>query len=150
MFDCQSNVCYCTDEAIDALAGLKKSVGLFCTDPNIFGVCATAKRGANNAPTPAEKAAAEKAAAAAAAKKIADEVKATEASDKAKADLLKSNPDATPAELEAAGKKAYDASIKESNETKPSGTTASSGSILQLPATLVASAVAVLVAAIFV
>ena len=40
----------------------------------------------------------------------ADEAKATAASNQAKADLLESNPKATPAEFEAAGKKAYDAS----------------------------------------
>ena len=169
-YGCYSNVCICTDDLIDSIALMKKMSA--CTDPNMWGVCATAQRGANNTPksggdangdkaaadkaaadkTAAEKAkAAEAAKAAAAAKKIADEAKATKASDKAKADLLKSNPKATPAELKAAGKKAYDASIIESNKTKPSEpTTASSGSTLQLPATLVASAVAVLVAAIFV
>ena len=65
---------------------------------------------------------AEAAAAAAAAKKVADEAKATEARDNAKAALLKSNPDATPAELEAAGKKAFDASMAESNTKKQSPT----------------------------
>ena len=43
------------------------------------------------------------------------EKKAKEASDKARADLKKSNPNATPAELEAAGKKAFDASTAGSN-----------------------------------
>ena len=56
-------------------------------------------------------------AAASKAKRIADAKKATEARDKAIADLKKSNPDATPAELEAAGKKAFAASIAESNIT---------------------------------
>ena len=45
-----------------------------------------------------------------AAQKIDDEAKAIVAADKAKADLLKSNPEATEAELKAAGQKAYDAS----------------------------------------
>ena len=47
-------------------------------------------------------------------KKVAAEKKAKEASDKAIADLKKSNPNATDAELAAAGKKAFDASIAES------------------------------------
>ena len=65
---------------------------------------------------------------AAAAKKAADEKKAKEASDKAKADFKKSNPNATDAEVEAAGKKAFDASIAESaGAAAPSPGTLSEG-----------------------
>lgn len=159
LWSCYTNTCICTDEQIDAVVNAKKKIddeGVTCP-ADTWGVCLTATKGANDTPksgaTETNKAAAD--AAAAAAKKVADEAKANEAKDKAIKAFKEANPNATAAEIAAAGKKAYDASIKESNTPSTSAPASAddakkenSGSILQLPATLVA--VAVLVASTFV